>query len=165
MFLVIYAFLRSINSFMINITQLRKDNHIPLLVEEYPADYKGYPFLTLIKYRESEILVVVDNVTHKDIKAYVVDFCETEGINEDEFIKLVADWYEFRSRKFPLSIEFSRLGLTEQMSNILKVYNIDFVTRVIGILPMYEMSKVFSVKRRKRKTVDKNIKIVNSSKT
>lgn len=144
---------------MINITQLRKDNHIPLFVEEYPIDYKGYPFLTLIKYRDTEILVVVDNITHKDIKAYVIDSCDTEGINEEKFINMVAEWYEHRSRRFPLSIEFSRMGLTPYMSKILKVYNIDFVTRVIGVLPMYEMNKVHSVKRRKRKLVDKNIRI------
>jgi len=144
---------------MINVTQLRKDNHIPLLVEDYPVDYKGYPFLTLIKYRDSEILVVVDNITHKDIKAYVVDACETEGISEEKFINLVAEWYEYRSRKIPLSIEFTRLGLDQHMKPIFKVYNIDFITRVIGVLPMYEMNKVFSVKRRKRKTIDRNIKI------
>ena len=130
-----------------------RGNPIPLIVEEHPADYSGYPFITLIQYRNDHVLSIVDNATDKVIKAYILDMCGPAQVNEEQVIGIAASWYETNREQFPLSIEFSRLGLTSEVKNIYRTLNIEFVTRVIGPLPRFEMSEVHSVKRRRRKAV------------
>lgn len=139
----------------------RKINHIPLIVEPHPDDYDGYPFITLIQYRDKHTLTVVDNATDKEIGAYVLDLCSPEGISEEFVITTIADWFDERATQIPLSIEFSRLGMSGVMSSIYKIYNIDFVTRVIGPLPKFPMTEVKSVRRRRKKAVPNGVEIRN----
>lgn len=139
----------------------RKINNIPLIVEPHPEDYDGYPFITLIQYRDKHILTVVDNATDKEIGAFVLDLCNPEDISEEFVISNIANWYERFSNKYPLSIEFSRLGIASMMSNIFRTYNIDFVTRVIGPLPRFNMTEIKTIRRRKKKTVPAAVEIRN----
>ena len=100
-------------------------NHsIPLIVEQHPLDYKGYPFITLIQYRKQHILTVVDNTTDKTIRAIVLDLCGPENVNENEVINVAARWYEHNRNNYPVSFEFSKLGMGHQIEKILKSYNI-----------------------------------------
>ena len=137
----------------------RKANHVPLIIEPHPDDYDGYPFITLIQYRDKHILTVVDNATDKTINAFVLDLCNPEGLNEEVVITVIADWYDANSSIYPLSIEFSKRGLAGNMSRILRSFNIDFVTRVIGPLPRFNMSETKSIRRRRKKTVPNGIEI------
>jgi hypothetical protein len=136
-----------------------KKNHVPLIIEPHPEDYDGYPFITLIQYRDKHMLTVVDNATEKQIGAFVLDMCGPEGLNEELIVGIVAEWYETSSDIFPLSIEFSRRGISEELSKIYKTYNIDFVTRVIGPLPKFNMTETKSIKRRKKKSVPHGVKV------
>lgn len=139
----------------------RKSNHVPLIVEPHPVDYNGYPFITLIQYRDNHELTVVDNANEKSISAFVLDRCGPEGLNEEYVISLIAEWYEGGTKHCPLSFEFSKLGISGTMSSILRTYNIDFVTRVIGPLPQFNMTENRSVRRRRRKQVPTGVEIHN----
>lgn len=136
-----------------------RGNPMPLIIEEHPANYDGYPFITLIQYRDEHFLSIVDNADEKTINAFILDWCGPEGIDEDKFVRLVVDWWDNRRERFPISFEFSRLGITQETSRIHKTFNIEFVTRVIGPLPKFDMSDVTSVKRRKRKAVPKGMEV------
>ena len=72
---------------------------------------------------------------------------------------IAAEWYQDDGARYPISVEFSKRGLTGETSKILRSYKVDFVTRVIGPLMSYPMDAVVSVKRRRRKAVPPGIEI------
>lgn len=136
-----------------------RGNPIPLIVEKHPANYKGYPFITLIQYKDQDLLVIVDNVDDKNIDAYVLDLCGPENVNEENLIEVVHPWWKQRREDFPISFEFSRLGMTDQVSKIFRSFHIEYVTRVIGPLPLFEMEEVTKIRRRKRKPIPEGMEI------
>lgn len=137
-----------------------RGNPIPLIVEDHPDDYEGYPFITLIQYRKQHVLTLIDNADDKHIRHFVLDLCGPAKVDEERLIEVATKWWEYRKEQYPISFEFSRLGMTNEVSPIYRTYNIEYVTRVIGPLPKFEMSEVVSVKRRKRKPVPTGVKIV-----
>jgi hypothetical protein len=139
----------------------RKSNHVPLIVEPHPEDYNGYPFITLIQYRDTHQLTVIDNANDKIITAFVLDRCSPEGLDEEAVVAVIAKWYDGGPTAHPLSFEFSKLGVSGVMSSILRTYNIDFVTRVIGPLPMFNMTENKTVRRRRRKQVPAGVELHN----
>lgn len=139
----------------------RKANHVPLVVEPHPENYNGYPFITLIQYREKQILAVVDNATEKTLRAYVLDLCGPEGLNEEIVVSIIADWYDKNGEKYPLSVEFSRLGVANKMSKICRTYNLEYVTRLIGPMPKFNMTETISIKRRRRKGLPPGMELKN----
>ena len=139
----------------------RKANHVPLIVEPHPEDYEGYEFITLLQHRDKHILTIVDNATDKQVNAFVLDMCSPEGIDEESLILVVANWYEHHANNYPISIEFSKLGIAGYMSRILRSYNIDFITRVIGPLPRFNMTDAVSVRRRRKKAIPAGVEVHN----
>jgi len=143
----------------------KRANPVPLIVEPHPADYDGYPFITLIQHRNEHILAIIDNASEKSIEAFVLDLCGPEKVNEEIVIAIAAEWYQESGDRYPISVEFSKRGVTSETSKILRSYKVDFVTRVIGPLLKYPMDTVKSVKRRRRKLVppgmEVNKKVVN----
>ena len=137
----------------------KRANPVPLIVEPHPKDYDGYPFITLIQHRNEHILAIIDNASDKTIEAFVLDLCGPEKINEEAIIMIAAEWYQDDGARYPISVEFSKRGLTKETSKILRSYKVDFVTRVIGPLMSYPMDNVISVKRRRRKAVPPGIEI------
>lgn len=136
-----------------------RGNPLPLIVEKHPPEYEGYPFITLIQYRDQNLLAIVDNTTDKMIKAYVLDLCGPAKVDEEKIINIASNWYENSRDRYPLSFEFSKLGMSDEVKNIYRSYAVAFVTRVIGPLPKFEMGEVKSIKRRKKKPLPKNIEI------
>lgn len=134
----------------------------PLIVEPHPTDYAGFPFVTLIQYRKQPMLVIVDNADDSVIRAFVLDLCGPENVNEEKLIAAVAAWYDTNKAAFPVSVEFSRLGMTSQTSKIYRALNIEFVSRVIGPVPKYPMAAVKSIKRRRRKPIPAGVEIHTS---
>ena len=134
----------------------------PLIVEPHPKDYSGFPFITLIQYRKQPMLTIVDNATDDIIRAFVLDLCGPERVNEELIIQVAAEWYINNRENFPISIEFSKLGISPHTSKIYRSLNVEFVSRVIGPVPKYPMSNVKSVKRRRRKPISSTITTNNS---
>jgi hypothetical protein len=135
-------------------------NTVPLIIEDHPLDYTGYPFITLIQYRRNHVLAIVDNSDDQNIKSYVLDLCGPERVDEEKIIQIAALWYKEAKTLYPLSVEFSRRGVTTEAGRIYRTYNIEFVTRVIGPLPRFEMSETIRVKRRKRKAVPAGVEVI-----
>ena len=141
--------------------RIRKINQAPLFVEPHPEDYEGYPFITLIQYREKHFLTVIDNATETEIGAFVLDLCSPEGLNEEIIITIIAQWYEDSRDRYPLSIEFSKRGIAQELSKIYQIYNTDYVTRVIGPLPKFNMTETKTIRKRKRKTIPRGVELHN----
>lgn len=136
-----------------------RGNPIPLIVEPHPSDYRGYPFITLIEYRKEHFLTIVDNAADTHIEVFVLDLCSPVRLDEERVIEVAVGWWEEKRNRYPISIEFSRCGMSDDTSRIHRSFNVEFVTRVIGPLPRFEMNEVYSIKRRKRKPVPANIEI------
>jgi hypothetical protein len=138
-----------------------KSTSVPLIVEPHPRDYSGFPFITLIQYRKAPMLVIVDNADEDVIRAYVLDLCGPERVDEEMVISSAAEWYSTNRSNFPISIEFSRLGMTPMTSKIYRALSVEFVSRIIGPVPKYPMGTVKSIKRRRRKPISTQIEISN----
>lgn len=133
---------------------------VPLIIEDHPENYTGYPFITLIQYRKSHVLAIVDNSDDSVIKSYVLDLCGPERVDEQRIIEIAASWYKNHKTEHPLSVEFSRRGATGEAGKIYRSFNIEFVTRVIGPLPRFEMMETTRIKRRKRKPIPQGVEVV-----
>ena len=138
-----------------------RGNPVPLIVEDHPDDYDGYPFITLVQYRKQHVLTLIDNADDKHIRHFVLDLCGPSKVDEERLIEVATRWWEQKKDKYPISFEFSRLGMTKHVSAIYRTYNIEYVTRVIGPLPRFEMAEITSIKRRKRKPVPPGVKVIN----
>jgi len=136
-----------------------RGNPLPLIVEKHPKDYDGYPFITLIQYRDKQLLGIIDNTTDKMIKAYVLDLCGPAQIDEEQIIEIAKKWYKESSSKYPLSFEFSKMGLAGEVKVIYRSFAVGFVTRIIGPLPRFNMGEVKSIKRRRRKVISPSIEV------
>jgi hypothetical protein len=132
---------------------------LPFLVQTHPVDYDGYPFITLILHKYRHVITIVDNVDTNNVKAYVLDLCGPEGVNEEMVITVASEWYEDNRNRYPLSIEFSRQGLNDETCRIYKTYNNDSITRVVGPLYVYPMDEVIKVRRRKRREIPTAVEI------
>lgn len=129
----------------------------PLIIEAHPDNYTGLPFITLVQYRREPMLVIVDNADESNIKAYILDLCGPERVNEEAIITAASEWYDDQDANYPVSVAFSRLGMTHITSKIYRALNIEFVSRVIGPVPKYPMNTVKSIRKRRRKPIPQSI--------
>jgi hypothetical protein len=142
----------------------RISDKIPqLVIESHPIEYTGFPFLTLLQYNKQKLLTIIDNSDDMCIKAYVLDMCGPELINEEIILEVASIWYAENREKYPISIEFSKLGLSGISSKIYRTFNIDYVTRVIGPIATFNMKSTKNVRRRKRKELPSNVTITGKS--
>jgi hypothetical protein len=132
----------------------------PLVVEPHPDDYDGYKFITLIRYNDKSFLNIVDNVSKKYIYGYVIDLCGPERFNEESLIEIANEWYTTNGDRYPISIELSKRGLIDDAENILRAFPLDYVTRVIGPLPHFNMDGPTKIRKRKRKELSQGIEVV-----
>lgn len=127
-------------------------NNVPLIIEPHPENYSGFKFITLIRYNDQDTINIVDNIVDGQILTYVLDLCGPLGINEIPIIETANSWYSSGSyKKYPLSIEFSKLYLSNEVNKILRVFPIDFVTRLIGPIHEYKMSGHSKCRKRRKR--------------
>lgn len=135
----------------------------PLIIEPHPENYNGYEFITLLRYNDENFLNIIDNVCNKQIITFVLDFCGPVNINEQAIVEIAQDWYLNNKHNYPISVEFSKQKVSHNTAKILRCFPIDYVSRVIGPLPEYNMKGPIKVKKRKRKSVPKNIEYFNKT--
>jgi hypothetical protein len=136
-----------------------KKGSAPLIIEQHPADYTGFPFITLIQYRKQHMLAIVDNIKDDVMYVFCLDLCEPSRVNEEMLILAATEWYENNKSNFPISVEFSQRGLTPYTSQIYRALNVEFISRVIGPVQKYPMSTAKSIKRRRRKALPVGVEI------
>ncbi len=141
-----------------------KKQAAPLIVEQHPKDYNGFPFITLIQYHKTPLLCIVDNATDYVIRAFVLDMCGPTGVNEEMVVAAAQSWAdEGLDRQFPISVHFGQLGINFETAKIYRTINIEFVSRAIGPVPRFPMEASRSVKRRRRKPLPASVVITQGS--
>lgn len=133
---------------------------IQLIPESYPENYNGYKFISLIKYNERSQITIVDNVISDNIHAFVLDECQALNLDETVLISYAEDWYSKESDKLPFSIFLSKNNIGMEYYNTIKCFPLDFVSRVLGPLFVFNMGNPMKVKRKRKKDIPNNIEIV-----
>lgn len=136
--------------------KIKSNSDFPITVEDYPTDYEGYEFITLIKYNDEVNLGIVDNVSKRHISAFCLDLCGPVGISESQIIKVARNWYINNRDNYPVSIEFCKQGLEDSSAMIVKSYSIDYISRIIGPVFYFEMNNPLKTRKRKRKIPREN---------
>lgn len=121
----------------------------PPLVFETLETELNYQFLTLIEYKRVKYLTVVENVVNDEIHAYVLDNLAAEGLDQAWFISVTTRWFYGASDRYPLSFEFTKLGQGDVIKKVMKTFNINSTSRVIGKLFVFDTGIKPKVKRRK----------------
>lgn len=128
---------------------------------EFKQDPTTLHFLSLLEYRKDNFLVVIDNITETEVTAYTLDYAEQSGIVIADFLSLATYWLYASSRRYPLSFEIAKLGLTQQLAPILKVYDANNVSRIVGVPFQYQIQSTKpKVKRRRVVPIQAGIEIV-----
>jgi hypothetical protein len=109
-------------------------------------------------------IAIVDNIINDIIHAYVLDECQPANLNESEIVGYGKKWYEDFSHLIPFSVYLSRNNIVEY-SVIIKCFPIDYVSRILGPLFVFNMGNPTKIKRKRKKDIPDFIEIVYSGRT
>lgn len=122
---------------------------IPNLIVEFASDSGSCFFLSVLEYRRQNYLVIIDNITSEEVGAYVLDVAQQEKLDLRQIMSIVTLWFYRSSHEHPLSVEFSRLGLTPALTRIYKTFELQHVTRLIGNDFRFDLEAPPKVRRRR----------------
>ena len=122
---------------------------VPTLIVEFASDSGTLFYLSVLEYRRENYLVVVDNISSDEIGAYVLDFAQQERLDLQQLITIVTRWFYAGSSSYPLSFEFSRLGISPMVNRIYKTFELAHVTRLIGHDFRYNFEATPKIRRRR----------------
>jgi hypothetical protein len=132
---------------------------IPNLVVERVEDSGNYFFLSVLSFRKDNYLTIIDNITDESVSAYVLDFAQQEGLDLKQLISIITTWFYRASYKYPLSFEFSRLGIAQYTNRIYKNFELAHVTRLIGNDFKYDLLTPPKVRRRRVSMIPAGVEI------
>ena len=122
---------------------------IPDLFIERAEDRGNFFYLSVLEYRKENYLVVVDNITNDELGAYVLDYAQQEGIQVKDLLSVITFWFYLGGYQYPLSFEFSRLGISDRTNRIYKTFELAHVTRLIGKDFRFDLLETPKVRRRR----------------
>ena len=131
----------------------------PPLVFENLQDQQNLLFLTLIEFKKVKYLTIIENVVDSEIQAYILDSLVPEEIDQEWFMSVATKWFYAASDRYPLSFEFAKQGKGDVVRKVLKTFNINSTSRVIGKLFTYPVNAKPKVKRRKVVPIPETIEI------
>lgn len=137
---------------------MSKKNAPPLVLEEI-QDRANYLYLTLIEYKKEKYLTIIDNISGSDISAFVLDVAAAEDVDLAWFLSIANIWYYKSSEKYPLSFEFAKLGVKNSVTPILRTFNIDYVSRMIGKIFVYDIDSKPKIKRKRVNLIPSSVEI------
>ena len=132
---------------------------VPPLVLEEVQDQANYLYLTLVEYKKERYLTIIDNIRGSDITAFVLDYANAEGIDMNWILSIANIWYYKSSDKYPLSFEFAKLGVKTKVTPIMRTFNLDFVSRMIGKIFVYDIDAKPKVKRKRVSVIPSSVEI------
>lgn len=137
---------------------MSKKNAPPLVLEEI-QDRANHLYLTLIEYKKEKYLTIIDNISGSDISAFVLDVAAAEDVDLAWFLSIANIWYYKSSEKYPLSFEFAKLGVKNKITPILRTFNIDYVSRMIGKIFVYDIDSKPRIKRKRVNLIPSSVEI------
>jgi hypothetical protein len=132
---------------------------IPELIIERAEDAGNMHLLAVLEYRRENYLCVIDNITDEEVGAYVLDYAQQEGMSMQSLMSVIIYWFYRGSQNYPLSFEFSRLGIAARTTRIYKTFELAHVTRLIGKDFAYDLNTPPKVKRRRVNKIPAGVEI------
>jgi hypothetical protein len=132
---------------------------VPTLIVEQASDQGNFYYLSVLEFRRENYLVIIDNITETEVGAYVLDFAQQEGMDLRDLMSLVTLWFYSGSHRYPLSFEFSRIGISSATNKIYKTFELAHVTRLIGKDFRYDFAATPRIKRRRVNKIPAGIEI------
>jgi hypothetical protein len=132
---------------------------IPPLVLEELQNKDNYLYLTLLEYKKEKYLTIIDNIRGSDISAFVLDYAEAEGLDIQWFLSVANIWYYKSSEKYPLSFEFAKLQVKNKVIPILRTFNTDYISRIIGKIFVYDVDTKPKIKRKRVNIIPSTVEI------
>jgi hypothetical protein len=133
---------------------------IELIPENYPENYNGYRFVSLVKYNEKPQITIIDNVIADYIQAFVLDECQPLNLDENTLLSYAEEWYMKDSNKIPFSIFLAKNNIGLEYYKIIKLFPLHYVSRVLGPLFSFNMGNPIKIKRKRKKDIPENIEVV-----
>lgn len=134
---------------------------IPPLALEFKQDATTLHYLSLLEYRRDTFLVVIDNITEAEITAFSLDHAAQSGIEIADFLSICNFWLYHGSGKYPLSLEIAKMGLSQKLAPMLKVYDTNNVSRIIGVPFQFQLQSIKpKIKRRRVVPIQSGVEIV-----
>lgn len=121
----------------------------PLYAEPHAAGYTGHQFLTLIQFRNNDVLAIVDTRTDSELRCYVLDMCSPTETDMMLLLQHAIEWHE-DSPDVPFSIYLTLHDCEDQFIKVLRSYNVEYITRVVGRVPDVLPNMIEPKKRRRR---------------
>lgn len=137
---------------------MSKKNVPPLILEEL-QDKANFLYLTLLEYKKERYLTIIDNIRGSDISAFVLDYSGAENIDMNWLLSVANIWYYKSSDKYPLSFEFAKLGVKNKVAPILRTFNLDYVSRMIGKIFVYDIDAKPKIKRKRVQIIPSSVEI------
>lgn len=128
---------------------------IPELQVELTSDTANFYYLSVLQYRKEHHLVIVDNINADSVSAYVLDKATQEGLDVKQIMTVATRWFYEASHKYPLSLEFSKQGMSHATNRILKNFELTHVTRIVGQDFQYDLNAAPKIRRRRVNHVPK----------
>lgn len=122
---------------------------IPKLFVEFASDSGSLFYLSVLEYRTQQFIGIVNNIDDNEVGMYVLDFAEPEKVDVRMLFSAITLWFYKSSASHPLSVEFSRLGLTPMADKIFRTFELAHVTRLVGNGFQYDVSAKPKVRRRR----------------
>lgn len=131
---------------------------IPELTFEIVQDSCNLLYLTLIEYKRETYLTIIDNITESEILALVLDYAQQENVDVRMLLSACNQWYYGNSEKLPLTVHFARNGLTRTISPLMKTFDVNYVSRIVGRPFVFNMEPK-KIKRRRIVPVPETVEI------
>ncbi len=124
---------------------------LPFVVANHPPSYAGLDFLTAVQLLNSHepVIGIVDNVDNKNLKLFMVDLCEQEGINVDLLLQVTNDWFINHRNQIPLSFYLSRHPHFSGLASLYRSIPLKNIIRVIGPIGIFPMGDADRSRKRK----------------
>src|SRR5699024_2779562 len=122
-----------------------------LIIESHPQSYDDEPFLTLVKFRDTNHLCIVDNIDKRTLGAFVLDFCSPVDLDPNIIIEHARTW--FKSSDYyhmPFSFYLAKVGYSDA-TKIYHEFQVNNISRLVGPVSYYELRELKKVRRRTRK--------------
>jgi hypothetical protein len=116
---------------------------------EYIESSDNLHYLSVIKFRDTDYLCIIDNITDETLTAYVLDNTQIVGINPSVIIHIATRWFYSNSTRHPISFEFSKRNCAARTSLILRSFNLYEVQQITGkpfVFNIYDRQKIRSRK-------------------
>ena len=136
---------------------LKKSKRLELMEISDPMNYQ---YMTYLEFGKDEsCLCVIDNIDNGEIKLFILDKLTQSAICPAWFVSMANHWYYHSSEKYPLSIEFSKNGMSQVVTPIYATIPLSSVRKITGRVFSYPLSAEPEIRRRRVKAIPSNVEI------